>query len=290
MPANFSGAFDLTPAKATAATASGASYVTVGTDSNFTEVIQLSNQVAVVVELWSERAGSALTPVLDSVVREFQGRLVLVRVDVDANPQLAQAFQVEALPAVIAVLGGRPAPVFVGVLDEDQVREALTSILDAAARMGITGAVDGLPAPSDNVDFSVEDPAEQELSPVQQAAFDALEAGDFAAAVEVYEKALVANPRDDDSIAGLANVRLMLRLQDDPATLVGVEAKLAQADHLFADQLIEPALTGLLDAWGEATVEQRETIRARLLEFFTLLGADSPFVGPARARLASLLY
>lgn len=289
MPANFSGAFDLTPAKATS-TASGGSYVTVGTDSNFTEVIQLSNQVAVVVELWSERAGSALTPVLDSVVREFQGRLVLVRVDVDANPQLAQAFQAEALPAVIAVLGGRPAPVFAGVLNEAQVREALTSVLDAAARMGITGAVDSLPSPADNVDAAAEDPAEHELTPVQQAAFDALEAGDIAAAVEVYEKALVVNPRDEDSIAGLANVRLMLRLQDDPATLVGVEAALAQADHLFADQLIEPALTGLLDAWGEATAEQRETIRGRLLEFFTLLGADSPFVGPARARLASLLY
>ncbi len=297
------GAFDLSKlkAKAEASASVGAptdvSYATVGTDANFAELIQLSQQVPVIVELWSpgSQLSATLAPVLERVVSEFRGRLVLARVDVDANPQLVQAFQAQSVPMVVAVLGGRPAALFDGAPAEEQVREALSSVVDAAAQMGISGTVDGVPrsagSPSDDAAASsAPEPAEAPLSPVQQAAFDAIEAEDFEGAIAIYEKALVENPRDEESIAGLANAKLLKRLEIDPDTLTGIEGQLAMADHLFASQMFEAALSGLLDTWQDATAEEREVVRERLLEYFTLLGSDSPFVGPARARLASLLY
>lgn len=305
-PPNIRGAVDLSGIKARAEArasspqsstggSSAPNYVVEGTDANFTEIIQLSQQVAVVVDLWAawSEPSSVLSPVLETVVNEFAGRLVLVRVDVDANPQLAQAFQAQSIPTVVAILGGRPAALFTGALPEAQVREALSSVLDAAAQMGVTGAVDSLPrsaADAPPTDGGDEAPSEPPLSPVQQAAFDALEADDLDAAAAIYEKAVVENPKDDESAAGLANVRLLQRLRDTPPGLTGIEAVFAQADQLFSSQLVEPALTTLLDAWLPAADDERQRIRERLLEYFTSLGNDSPFVAPARARLASLLY
>lgn len=310
-PINMYGAMDLSGLKAqaeahAAPAAPGAAeprgsggYVTVGTDENFTSVIQLSQQVPVVVDLWAQwcEPCKTLSPLLERLVDEYAGRMVLVTVDVDANPQLAQAFQAQSIPMVLAIIGGRPAPLFTGAIPEAQLREALGSVLDAAAQMGITGAVGPLPSPdgaqetaADTGDLAADEQTEPPLSPTQQEAYAAIEAGDLDAAVAAYERALVQRPGDEESAAGLANVRLMQRLGTPPAELSGTDAVLAQADHLFAEQHADAAIAVLLDAWARASSEQREQLRARVLEYFLLLGPDSPVVAPARARLASLLY
>lgn len=296
------GAVDLSAMKAraeSASTGSGAdataNYVMAATEANFDEVVQLSQQVPVVVELWTAQseASTALTPILKRVVAQLGGRLVLATINVDENPQLAQAFQAQSIPTVVAILGGRPAALFAGALPEEQVREVLTRLLDAATQMGIAGTVGPLPNPEPDEKANAEDAAQAEeapISPVAEAAQAALDAGDLVAAADVFEKAIVANPRDDESIVGLARVKLLQRIAAGPGEATGAGAVLAQADQLFASQMFESALSSLLDAWSQASDTERETIRARLLEYFTLLGTDSPFVPPARARLASLLY
>jgi putative thioredoxin len=182
------------PAAASRAT----SLIVDATDATFSDYIELSKTVPVIVDLWSTRSEPAqqLTPILERVVTEYAGRMVLVKVEVDANPQLAQAFQVQSIPTIVALIGGKTAPLFQGALPEVQVREVLTQVLDVAAENGVTGTLDA----------SVESagPAEPPLSPEHQEAFDAIERGDYAAATAAYEKALANDPKDALAEAGLA--------------------------------------------------------------------------------------
>src|SRR6478609_6704798 len=96
-----------------------------GTDANFNDFIELSMRVPIVVDLWAEWCGPCkqLSPVLDRVVADYAGRLVLVKIDVDANPQLSQAFQAQSIPTVAAIVGGRPVQLFVGAIPEQEVRQ-----------------------------------------------------------------------------------------------------------------------------------------------------------------------
>ncbi|MBW8872390.1 MAG: co-chaperone YbbN, partial [Leifsonia sp.] len=114
-----------------------------GTDANFNDFLDLSMRVPVVVDLGSERSEQwkQFSPVLDRVVGGFGGRLVLVKVDVDANPQLAQAFQAQSVPAVAGLLAGRPVQLFVGALPEPQIQDVFEQLLQLAAQNGVTDSV-----------------------------------------------------------------------------------------------------------------------------------------------------
>src|SRR5690606_33229363 len=144
-----------------------------------------------------------------------------------------------------------------------------------AAQQGVTGAVD---APDGEAPA---EPAEPPLPPHHQEALDAIDAGDYAAAIAAYETALAQNPRDELATAGLAQVRLLARLG---------AAEVDDVDRAFAEGRVEWAFDSLLDAFLPADEAGRDRIRARLLEFFEILGADDPRVGPARRRLTSLLF
>ncbi|HHW51349.1 MAG TPA: tetratricopeptide repeat protein [Pseudoclavibacter sp.] len=270
------------------------SFVTAGTDDNFTQFLELSQQVPVIVDLWATwcQPCRQLSPLLERLVNEQAGRLVLVTVDVDANPQLAQAFQAQSIPMVLALIGGRPAALFTGALPEQQVRTALDQVLAAAAQMGITGVAQPFTEASASSDSGDAGSTEPPMSPIQQHAAEAIERGDLSAAEKIYRDALVESPSDDELEAGLAHVHLMQRLADAGVGQVeaGIPAVLAQADQLFASQMVEAALTSLLDAWANATSDEQTALKTRLLDYFTILGSDSPFVAPARRRLASLMY
>ena len=131
------------PGRAPAATRANALIVD-ATDATFSNYIELSKTVPVIVDLWSTRSevSPQLTPILERVVSEYAGRMVLVKVDVDANPQLAQAFQVQSIPTIVALIGGKTAPLFQGALPEVQVREVLAQVLDVAAENGVAGTLD----------------------------------------------------------------------------------------------------------------------------------------------------
>jgi putative thioredoxin len=265
------------------------------TDASFGQVLELSRTVPVVVDLWAEWCGPCkqLSPVLEKVVIELAGKVVLAKVDVDANPQLAQGFRAQSIPMVVALVAGQPVPLFTGAVPEQQVREVFAQLLQLAAQHGVTGTV-----PLDGA-TDAEEPAEQPLPPLHAEAFAAIEEGDYPRAIAAYERALAENPRDADARAGLGQVRLLDRVQGADlqaaraAAAAGptdVDAQFLVADLDVAGGHVDDAFERLLDLFAALPSDERPPVRERLLELFGLVGDEDARVIRARSRLASLLF
>lgn len=297
LPAGIAGAVDLSGLgkPETGATPEGAqSQLVVNvTEAEFQQIVELSSRVPVIVELWSagDAQGAALAADLQQLIDSFGGQLVLARVDVGSNPQLAQAFQAQATPTVFALMGGRPAPLFTGAQPKEQIKALLDQVLQIAAQEGITGRI-----PVDGAAGQSEQP--EELPPLHQEAFDALQAGDLAGAEAAYKKALAEKPSDADASAGLAQVGLLQRLQgkslDDiraeaAAAPDDLEKQLLVADLDLSGGHVDDAFGRLLDLFPAAG-DQQDRVRTRLLELFEVVGQDDPRVNAARRRLMLLLY
>ncbi len=280
---------------------SGSGLVVEVTEATFPQIVELSARVPVIVELYA----AGLAPALGPIVESYGGRLVLATVDAQANPGIAEAFQVREVPAAAGILAGRPVPLFVGTPAEDQVRQVFDQLLQVAQQNGITGALDpnALPAEGDAAEpgepVEPVEPVEEPLPPLHQEAFDAISAGDYAAAVAAYRKAITQNPRDTLAVAGLAQASLLQRLDgavaDDLRTAAAdapasVAAQLAVADLDVSGGHLDDAFARLLDLFPSLDGEGREAVRVRILEYFEIAGADDPRVVTARRRLTLLLY
>lgn len=274
-----------------------------GTDANFNDFIDLSMRVPVIVDLgaeWSE-PWKQLTSLLDRLIAGFGGRLVIVKVDVDANPQLAQAFQAQSVPAVAALVAGRPVQLFVGAPPEDQLRDVFEQLLELAAQNGVTGTVtvEGGEASGDVEGAAAEPAPEPPLPPLHAEAYDAIERGDLDGAIAEYRLAIAQNPADDLAVAGLAQVSLLKRLSTVDASQVrdaaasapkDADAALAVADLDLSGGHVDDAFGRLLDLFATADPATRDLIRTRLVDYFEIVGVTDPRVIKARGRLASLLY
>ena len=267
------------------------------TEAGFAQLIELSLQVPVVVAMWASWSETSkdLTADLAAAVRDLGGRIVLGRVDIDANPQIVQAFGPQAGP-VVAVLKGQP--VALPPLEQAtpaERRAILDQLLTLAAQNGVTGSIGGGPAEPE----PEPEPGIPPLPPRHQEAYDAIERDDLDAAIAAYDAALVENPRDELARVGRSQVELMRRTRDvDPqaaravaaAEPADLAAQLVVADLDVLAGHVEDAYARLLDAVRATVGPERETARTRLVELFAVVGEGDPRVAAARRALAAALF
>lgn len=270
------------------------------TDETFEQIAQLSAVVPVVFDLWAEwcEPCKALSPIIEKVTRELDGRVLLAKVDVDANPALAQAFQVQSIPSVVAMVGGRPVPLFQGAVPEQEVREFFVRLIQLAEENGVVGRVSA-PDGAGPDQSQPAAPAEPQVPEAHIAAFEATERGDYETAVREWEAVLQKAPADADAKAALAQAKLLQRLQGHTledirakaaANQDDLEAQMRVADLDLSGGHIEDSFLRLLDLFAAGDDEARTQVRSRLLELFEVVGVADPRVIAARGKLASLLY
>ncbi|MCI2422049.1 tetratricopeptide repeat protein [Saccharopolyspora sp. K220] len=254
------------------------------------EVVEKSMQVPVVIDLWATWCGPCkqLSPVLERLAGEANGAWVLAKIDVDANPRIAQLFQVQSVPTVIAVAGGQPVDAFAGAQPEPQIRQWIDSLLNALRDQlpGIRAAEQGT------------EPVEEPEDPRFTAAEEALERGDYAAAEAAYQKILDSEPNNEQAKAALAQVRFTARAeQADPAAIEradaapeDVDAQLAAADAEVAIGRVEAGFDRLVRAIKRTSGDERDRVRRHLIEMFEVFPDGDERVVAARRALASALF
>lgn len=261
------------------------------------DVIQQSMTVPVVLDLWATwcEPCKTLSPVLEGLAAEAGGTWVLAKVDVDAEQQIAQAFQVQSIPSVFAVIKGQPLPLFQGALPKEQIKQYLDALLAEAAKNGVNGVV-GQATPT--VEESAE-PVEAPMDPDLEAAYEAMSSADWAGAEAAFGRLLKTTPGDPQAAVGLATAGLYGRVEGlDPATVLAaadqepenVELQCQAADILTVNGDNAAGFNRLIDCVRRTTGDERATARQRLLELFEVVGPDHPALSKARVDLANALF
>ncbi|MCH5645453.1 tetratricopeptide repeat protein [Gordonia sp. ABSL49_1] len=263
----------------------GASVIDV-TDASFeTEVLDRSTRQLVLVDLWAEWCGPCkqLSPVLERLAAASGGRWVLAKIDVDANQRIAQAFRVQSIPMVVAIVHGQPVSAFNGVRSEAEIIAWVDEIL-AQVGDSLTGAPEG------------EAPEPEPEDPRMLAAEQKMNDGDFDGALAAYRAIAEAEPENIEAASAARNLDFVLRAQaHDPAIVEtaapgDVDAQLAAADVLLLSQQPEAAFDRIIGVVKVTAGDDRTRARTRLLELFELFDPAEPFVVAARRKLASALY
>jgi putative thioredoxin len=274
------------------------------TEETFNDDVALrSRTTPVIVDLWAEWCGPCkqLSPVLEKLANEAGGAWVLARVDVDANPRLAQAFQAQSIPMVVAIIGGQMVDAFLGAMPEVQVKQWLTQVLAVAEQLGVQPAGPAGEAGEAGVaaDGAESEDAFDDLPPALSAARDAMETGDLDAAARALEKALSDVPGDPLAKGWLAQVNLMRRVSSyDPMTVSreaaahpeDVAAQLRVADFEMASGDAEKAFDRVLAVIKRTAGAERNTARLHLLDLFEVLSPEDERLKKARSQLTLLLF
>ncbi|THA38057.1 tetratricopeptide repeat protein [Streptomyces sp. A1547] len=268
------------------------------------DVLQLSAEVPVVLDFWAEwcEPCKQLSPLLERLTIEANGRLLLAKVDVDSNQMLMQQFGIQGIPAVFAVVAGQVLPLFQGVAPEQEIRATLAQLVQVAEeRFGIIGIevdpnAEGVPAAAPAAEAAA---PEGPYDALLEAAVVALDAGDLGGAVQAYKNVLADDPANTEAKLGLAQAELLTRVKGmnpqavraaaaenpkDPA------AQIAAADLDLVGGHVEDAFGRLVDTVRVTAGADRDAVRVRLLELFEVIGADDPRVAAARTALARVLF
>ncbi len=268
-------------------------------EATFGDVVQASTQVLVVIDLWATwcEPCKQLSPILERLATAAGGSWVLAKVDVDANPRIAQAFGVQSIPTVVAVAGGQPVDAFSGALPEPQVREWISALLDGLRDQlpGINAAEARAAAQAGD---AVQTPEPEPEDPRFVAAEDALAAGDYAVAERAYRQILETEPGNAQATAALAQTTLLARVDALPPDALAradaapddVDAQCAAADLELASGLLREAFDRLIGTVSRTSDEDRTKAREHLVELFGLFPPDDEQVIRARRALAAALY
>jgi putative thioredoxin len=297
----------------------GGTVLDVTEDTFNVEVVERSRSAPVILDLWAEWCGPCkqLSPVLEKLAIEADGAWVLAKVDIDANPQLRAALQVQSIPMVMAVVGGQVVDGFLGAMPEAQVRQWIGQVMQVADQLGLPQGAAGTDAgPDDGPDDGPEaagpggpggyppgmrggpgpgDPAEPAFEEAQQA----MERGDLDGAAAAFERVLAASPGHPVAALGLAQVDLIRRVNSYDQAQVrrdaaenpdDVEAQGRVADIDLATGRIEEAFDRLLGTVRRTSGEDRDRARRHLISLFEIFPPRDPRVAKARSTLSTLLF
>ena len=277
---------------------SGSAVVFDVTEETFNNDVALrSRTTPVIVDLWADWCGPCkqLSPVLEKLAGEANGAWVLAKIDVDANPRLAQAFQAQSIPMVVAIVGGQMVDAFLGAMPEAQIKQWLAQVLSVAEQLGVAPSGAGAAAGEGAEPGDVFD----DLPPSLSEARAAMETGDLDAAAQALEKALTDTPGDPLAKSWLAQVNLMRRVSAvEPADAVrdaaerpdDIEAQLLLADFEMASGDAEQAFDRVLAVVKRTSGAERNAARLRLLDLFEVLPPDDDRLKKARTQLTLLLF
>jgi putative thioredoxin len=274
---NFGGAMDLSSLGGDESGIVVAAWLVPADQNILREYLALSEKVPVLMLISDDSQDSKdIRSMLEKILTASEGKFIGLDVSLSSSPQLAQAVGVSSAPAMLAILAGQPAPLFQGAIQQQQLLQVLSQVLQLAQQNGITG--------------SAKVGKKEEVRPLSkdhQEAIAAIEKGKLEEAAKIFQKILIEYPNDNDAKAGLAQVELMVRLQGK--NLDDLDKLMLGADQLLASRNPSAAFSHLLDLFAER-IDDRERIRARLIQLFFLLGDSDPAVLDARRRLASMMF
>ena len=282
---NFSNVFDLSTLKKSDLPESPMPGIAVTQENLVSDFVSKSKEQVVVLLCWSPRSAQSkeILDILGKLESADKGAWLLGTVDVDSQPQVAQALQVKAVPIAIAIVAEQLLPLFESVPQIDQVRLVINKLLELASQKGVGQAPEAL--------------AEIPLEPEEQAAYAALEKSDFKAAKIAYESWLKRKPNEPVAVIGLAQVDLMLRVDglDPELTLKSAKSddltsQLMCADIEIATGNNEAAFTRLLNVIRSFSGDEKDKAKLHLIQLFNLVNPSDPSLLKARNELASLLF
>ena len=284
LPPNFGQAFDLsslTKPKVDPSTPMPGIQVSVENLSN--EILPLSLVKPVIVLMWSGRSPESIEMIktLGKLESDYKEAFALARVDIDANPEVGQAFQTKAVPYAVAIIAEQMVPLFEQSYPEAQVKMVIDKVLTLAAEQGIGQA-----------------PVEQ-IEPEETEAMEALESGNFISAEAAYKKWLARKPSDNLAKLGLAQTQLLMRtegldlttvIEQSAAAPTDIDLQLKAADVEIVNGGVEAAFARLIAAVKATTGDERTKIKNHLLNLFALIDPSDPRLTAARKELASALF
>jgi putative thioredoxin len=282
---NFGNAFDLSSLKKPATDQLPTVGIEVTQENLVSEFVTKSKEKVVVLLAWSPRSTQSkdILETLGKLERADDGAWLLGTVNVDAQPEVAQALQVKAVPIAIAIVAEQLLPLFESVPAPEQVRLVINKLLELASQKGVGSAPVGS--------------TEMPMEPEEEAAYAAMEKGDYKAAKLSYEAWLKRKPNEQVAVVGLSQVNLMIRIDglDPVLTLQNAKdddltSQLMCADIQIASGDYEAAFDRLLKVIKSKSGDERDQAKSHLISLFNLVDPTDARLIKARAALASALF